>query len=242
MLEQNLIALGLSPSEIKVYLHLAKNGSNYAKKISFETKINRTNVYECLDRLIAKGLVASITKNKIKWYEAKTTSAILSLVEQKEQELKSTKNLLEEDIKNFKPNENKKPLEATVFTGKKGLRNVFEEIIELKKPISIIASHLQFQEFFEDYFELWHKKRIQGKIPQRSLFPLELKNKLKKRKMLEYRFIENEYSNPTTTVIYGDNCLFIEWSHEPMAIKIQNSDIVKSHLNYFNLLWKLAKD
>ena len=65
MLEENLSKLGFSPSEIKVYLHLLKTGSSYANKISSETKINRTNVYEALDRLTSKGVISFIAKNII---------------------------------------------------------------------------------------------------------------------------------------------------------------------------------
>ena len=64
MLEDDLSGIGFSPSEIKIYLHLLRTGSSYANKISSETKINRTNVYEALDRLISKGVVSFITKNK----------------------------------------------------------------------------------------------------------------------------------------------------------------------------------
>ena len=43
MLEENLSKLGLSPSEIKVWLSLLSSGRSYANKISFDTKLNRTN-------------------------------------------------------------------------------------------------------------------------------------------------------------------------------------------------------
>jgi len=237
MLEENLSKLGFSPSEIRVYLHLLKTGSSYANKISSETKINRTNVYEALDRLIAKGVISFITRNKVKWFEAKSLKLLFSLVKEKEEELEITKRDLLNDVNNFKISPYKKTLEANVFVGKKGLRMLFEEILENGKPISIIASELQFKALFGPYFELWHKKRIEGKIRQRSIFPESFKGKLKKRKFLEYKFVDNRFTNPTTTIIYGDNCLFIQWSKEPIAIKIQNKEIAKSHLNYFDILW-----
>mgnify|MGYP001606286050 FL=1 len=80
MLEENLSKLGFSPSEIKIYLHLVQEGSSYPKNISAETKINRTNVYEALDRLITKGVISYITKNNIKWFEARKPESIISLI------------------------------------------------------------------------------------------------------------------------------------------------------------------
>lgn len=238
MIENNLGKLGFSPSEIKIYLHLFRNGSSYANKLSAETKINRTNVYEALDRLVAKGVISFILKNKVKWCEAKSPEALLSLIKEREEELNNSKNDITKDIKEIKSwNLNQKSLEATIFTGKKGLRMLFEEILEIGKPISLLASELQFKEVFGPYFELWHKQRIEKGIKQRSIFPLKLKLKLDRRKLLEYKFVNNEFTNPTTTIIYGDNCLLIQWTKEPLAIKIQNKEIANSHLNYFNLLW-----
>lgn len=238
MIEENLSQLGFSPSEIKIYLHLLKNGSSYPNKISSETKLNRTNVYEALDRLVSKGVSSFITKNKVKWFEAKSPSSLLSLIREREDEFKITKNAILEDIKTLNQIKSEKiPLEANVFTGKKGLRMIFEDILETKKPISLIAAELQFKDYFGPYFELWHKERIERKISQRTIFSKKFKGKLENRNFLEYKFVDNKYTNPTTTILYGDNCIFIQWSKEPIAIKIQNKDLAKSHLNYFNMLW-----
>ena len=238
MLEENLSKLGFSPSEIKIYLHLIKNGSSYPNKISAETKLNRTNVYEALYRLVSKGVTSFITKNKVKWFEAKSPDSLLSLIKEKEEDFKTTKTSILEDIKKLNYiKSDKKPLEATIFSGKKGLRMIFEDILETRKSISLIAAQLQFKDFFGPYFELWHKERIARRISQRTIFSKKFKEKLENRKFLEYKFVDNKYTNPTTTIIYADNCIFIQWSEEPIAVKINNKEIAQSHLNYFDLLW-----
>jgi len=239
MIHKSLEKLGFSPSEISIYLQLLKNGCSYANRLSRETRINRSNVYEALDRLTAKGVVSFVTKNKSKWFEAKPPEYLHSLINEKEDELKQTKKELKKTanyLNSFSPPNNN--LEANIFTGKKGLRMLFEEILESKKTISLIAAELQFKKFFGPYFELWHKQRIKKRIIQRSIFPKLFKNKVKKRSLLKYKFVENKYTNPTTTIIFGDSCIFIQWTKEPIAIKIQNKEITKSHLNYFNMLWK----
>ena len=240
MIEETLEKLGFSPSEVKVYMRLLTNGASYANRISSETKLNRTNVYEALDRLVSKGVISFITKNKVKWFEAKYPESVMSLIKEKEEEIQNVKNKALMDIAELKKsiNPDKKLLEATIFVGKKGLRTLFEEILETGKPISLIAAELQFKELFGPYFELWHKKRIEKKMPQRTIFPAKFKDKIEKRKFFECKFIDNKFTNPTTTIVYGDNCLLIQWSKEPIAIKIQDKDITKSHLNYFNLLWE----
>ncbi|MCK5026412.1 MAG: hypothetical protein KAS15_07470 [Nanoarchaeota archaeon] len=237
MLEENLSKLGFSPSEIKIYLHLIESGSSYPKKISAETEINRTNVYEALDRLIAKGVISFIIKNNIKWFEAKKPESLISLVKEREEEIVKTKNQILKEINKLSVNQDKPTLEANIFVGKKGLRMIFEEILEAKKQIALFASELQFKRVFGSYFELWHKNRIALGIKQRAIFPRRFESKLEKRDLLTYKFVDDKYTNPTTTIIYGDTCIFIQWSKEPIAIKINNKEIVKSHLNYFEMLW-----
>ncbi|MDP2750617.1 MAG: helix-turn-helix domain-containing protein [Nanoarchaeota archaeon] len=238
MIEESLSKLGFSPSEVKVYLHLVKAGSSYANRISADTKLNRTNVYEALDRLVSKGAISFISKNKVKWFEANKPEKLISLLDEKEDELKKSRKELFSAILSLKNiSAQAKPLEASVFTGKKGLRMLFEDILETKKPIYLIAANLQFKEIFGPYFELWHKKRIERKIPQKTILPKKLKNKVEKRELLEYKFIDDKYTSPTTTIVYGENCLLIQWDKEPVAIKISSKQISKSNLNYFNILW-----
>jgi len=169
--------------------------------------------------------------------KSKSPESIFSLIKEKEDEIKATKKNLFESIKKIEMSPYKKSLEAHVFVGKKGLRMLYGDILEAKKPVSLIAAELQFKDIFGPYFELWHKQRAENKIKQRTILSLKFKNKVEKRDLLEYKFVDDNYTSPTTTIIYGDNCLLIQWSKEPIAIKIQNREIAKSHLNYFDMLW-----
>lgn len=250
MLHQNLTKLGFSPSEIAVYLQLLKTGSSYANKISSETKINRSNVYEALDRLISKGVVSFIAKNKVKWFEAKSPEAIISLLKEKGEEINKIEKEIQQEIYELKKlAQTKKPLEANVFTGKKALRILFDEMVVSKKDISLFgADKIPFREIFGPYFELWHKMRIKNGIKQKSIFPRKFKVELEmhkkqlqktlKKTLIKYKYIDDKFLSPTATFVYGNNCIFIHWSKEPIAIKIQNNEIAKSHQNYFDMLWK----
>lgn len=244
MLEKNLSNLGFSPSEIKIYIYLLKTGSNYANRVSSETKINRTNVYEALDRLVNKGVVSFISRNKVKWFEAKEPESIISLIRNKEEDFVKTKKELTEELKQLKNliGIDKKSLEANVFVGKKGLRILFDDMLEIKKPVSLIAAKThRFKEVMGPYFDLWHRLRAKKCITQRSLVPKSFGKKLETKKLLRYKYLDEKAVNPTTTIIYGDNCLFVQWVKEPIAIKINNKEISKSHQNYFDMLWKNSK-
>lgn len=237
MLHNSLVSLGFSPSERKIYLHLLEGGPSYATQISAQTQLNRTNVYEALDRLISKGVVAFIAKNNVKWYNAQPSRFLFSLVEEKQGELTKLKQTLESEIRHIHKKVPPQPLDAEIFVGKHGLRMLFEEMLKVGKPIHLIASELQFQKLFGPYFELWHKVRAKKKIRQYSIFPRRFSSIVKSRPFLEYKFMDDKFTSPTTTIIYGEVCLLIEWSKEPIALKIENKKMAASHRNYFGSLW-----
>lgn len=243
-MKQNLLKLGLNATEIKVYLFLLQHGGNTANKISNETKITRTNVYDTLNKLIKKGMVSFITKNDVKWFEA---NSVLAFAKQKENELKQVTKQIYKDFKSINHIKDIKPLEAKIYVGKKGLRTIFEEMLTLRKPISLMGSRLQFRDVLGPYQELWHKRRMKKNILERAIFSKRVKKKIEnfknkikvhsKRDLYQVKFVDDKIISPSGTFIYGDNCVFIQWSDEPIAIKIQNNKITKSHLNHFNTLW-----
>ncbi|MFH1126359.1 MAG: helix-turn-helix domain-containing protein, partial [Candidatus Altiarchaeota archaeon] len=120
---KELEAIGVTGNDAEVYIALAKTGETTAYEISKKTGIHRGNVYDCLDRLIEKGLISYITKNKIKYYQVTEPSKLLELLKEKEKALQS----LAEQIVSRK----KEPgVKVRIFEGKKGLAMVYRDILD----------------------------------------------------------------------------------------------------------------
>ena len=62
--------IGLTRSEINVYLALLELGSSTTGKIIDKAKVSSSKIYEVLDKLIQKGLVSFIIKSGIKYFQA----------------------------------------------------------------------------------------------------------------------------------------------------------------------------
>src|SRR3989344_3901787 len=207
MIEESLAGFGFSPSEITVYLHLLKRGSSYANSISSATGINRSNVYEALDRLIEKGIVSFVSRNKAKWYKASPSESLGSLLKIKEDEFRSQKENFLSSIKELSkiaPPKNEK-VDAGIFSGRDGLKMIFEEMLELEKPIAFFAAKLQFSTFFGSYYNQWHMRRAKKQIIQRTIFPENVRHEKNKQisiKLRKVRFVDDEFTSPTTTVIF----------------------------------------
>lgn len=79
--EKTLNEFGLPKNEVKVYIALLKLGLTSAGQITKVSGVHRRNVYDALERLINKGLVSYVTKEKIKYFEAVNPYFLLNLLE-----------------------------------------------------------------------------------------------------------------------------------------------------------------
>src|SRR3989344_7031193 len=73
-----LIELGFEEREINIYIFLIKNNESTALQISKGTEIDRTTIYDLLEKLIQKRIVFSIIKNKTKHFFALKPKDLLS--------------------------------------------------------------------------------------------------------------------------------------------------------------------
>ena len=121
--------IGLTKSEIKVYLALLELGSNTAGNISTKSKTTSSKIYEVLDKLINKGLASSIIKNGIKHYNSTEPEILLEYIEKKEQQIKKQKQQIKELIPQLKQiaELGQMSSESKIYSGIKGLQMAFKE-------------------------------------------------------------------------------------------------------------------
>ncbi len=98
-IEKILIDAGLSKEQAYVYNSLIEKGPQKASMISKWTGIERTLVYKVLEQLKLIGLVSEKGgKGTVAMFSPNHPSSLMKSVEQKEQELKTTKELLFQNI------------------------------------------------------------------------------------------------------------------------------------------------
>ena len=86
--QEFLKEIGLTKSEIKVYVALLKIGAFSSKgKIVEESKIASSKIYEVLNKLIEKGLVSTIIKNNIKHFAACSPNRIKDFLARKKEKI-----------------------------------------------------------------------------------------------------------------------------------------------------------
>ncbi|MFH0701116.1 MAG: helix-turn-helix domain-containing protein [Candidatus Woesearchaeota archaeon] len=231
--------VGLSQTEAKVYLALLEIGSGLAGDITKKADINRTNVYDALERLIKKGLVTYVISANRKIFEPVAPERLKELLQEKEERISS----ILPDL-NILFKESKHQEEAMLFKGKKGVKSAYEAILKEKREVFVYGAESRFADMFPAYQKEWNERRAKLKLHLNIIFNEKVRErKIKENlKLCKMRFLPQSYEFPSTILFSGNVALTIVWTETPFAFLIRSKEAVKSNLNFFDILWKVAKD
>ncbi|MBW2990631.1 hypothetical protein KY348_02910 [Candidatus Woesearchaeota archaeon] len=250
MNESVLREIGLTGSEIKVYLALLELGDSTRSDIVNKSKITGSKMYELLEKLQQKGLVSIYLKNKVKHFKPVNPKQILNYLEDKKQSIteieKQTKEILPSLLLQF--NSSKKEQEVELLTGLKGLEIIFREQVEMLRKgetcYVIGGTNGMDENVIIAFFQKIHELREDKKIKTKMLYNMRQKKAASKNYSTKRyagtttRFIE--HTSPVSINIYKDRTVIIIFSKKISAIHIKSQDVSNSFLEYFNILWKQA--
>jgi HTH-type transcriptional regulator, sugar sensing transcriptional regulator len=244
MKEHILEEIGLTKGESKVYLTLLEVGETTTGKIIEEAQISAGKVYQILDKLIKKGLVSYIVKDKTKYFSASHPNRILDLLSEKENEIKRK----EEEIKQILPSLiksyefDKKTNETTLFKGLKGIQTAIFELLEnSSREIYAMGITTSKDERFNILWEKWHKEREKRKIMCKCLFSeinKEYSEKMQSMKFAEVKLIKG--ITPSAITISKDYVLIQTYEDDIECLLIKNKNIAESFKTFFETMWNSA--
>ncbi len=246
---QDIISLekvGLTKNDRKVYLALLELGSATVSDLVKKTALHRSYIYDILDKLIDIGLISFTVKNNKKYFNSENPERILQVLKVKGQIIKESEN----EIKKILPELMRiqgiviEKHEAKIFVGKEGIKNILEDILKVKKDFVVFGAEGKFKDIFKWYFDNWQARRVKLKLKHKIIYNAKLRENrpVKEQKLIEIKFLPDEYEFPATTIVYGNKVGIIIWNINSIAFIIESSEVAKSFLNYFNLLWKIAKE
>ena len=234
--------LGLSEQQTKVYIALLKLGTSLASQISNETRINRSVVYQILDKLIKQGFVGYVIKENRRYYSATHPNKLLDIIKEREEKLKSVLPSLTRLVQPI----GEKPL-VEIFEGKEGMKTILRDILRVKKTWYAFGSPGLGHQIIPYFVESWETSRQKQKVElivicNDSIEGRKRGKDFEKMKFTQVKYMPKKYASPACTYIYGDRLVIMMWHKEhPFAVRIINQEIVNSYLNHFKVLWKIAK-
>ncbi len=238
-MEEILVEAGLTKNEAKIYGALLQSGASCVRVLARECRLYRSCVYDALDQLGKKGLVAFTEKDKIRQFEALDPESLLLWFKEKEALLQT----LVPKIKLEMTLREETPCKASVSEGVKSFRVILFRWLEKKSPILVYGVPKNVPGIVCHFIDLFHKERIQKKIWMKHIYNEEASDRIQYLNTLPYtvaRCLPNKFSSPVSTMVCKDEVMLISW--QPLTlIRVRNESLAKAYAKYFEILWEKAR-
>jgi HTH-type transcriptional regulator, sugar sensing transcriptional regulator len=238
-----LLQLGLSESEIGVYMALLQGGSSSVQDISRASGINRVTIYSALEHLEKKGLVAETKKGARRLFVAERPEELKMIIEEKGEEVRKInfdlENLVLPVLKAIDVNQENKP-EIRFYEGLEGIYKVYENMLGSHDIIgsgsydSVMKVSSQKEE--EKYFHrIKHKKVFYRAIledtPTNRNFAAIAKG------IAHFKFLDEGVKLSADIHAYGDEVALMSYE-KVTATVIRDATIAKSIRTLLEFMWE----
>ncbi len=230
---------GLSERHAKVYMHLLEKMEDTVLSIAKSVNIPRTTVYTILNELKGQGLVSSFRKNKTQYWASESVQQFSLLLEQKKLLLGDLIPALQQVVRQSK----EKDSSVRLFTGKEGLKVVWEDIIssleDNKPPFVFAISHTDLYSVLPKYFPQWIERRRKSKVFAKLIVHNGHQH-LRSDSGQEVRAMPEKYIFNGDLTIYGNKvALFIFEKEKYESIIIDSSVFTQMIQGLFNFAWDM---
>lgn len=243
-IQKGLETYGLSREASQIYIILTKKLEASVSDIAEEVRIPRSTIYKILDSLERDGFVTHFRKNKVLHFSVTNASRFSAVLEEKQNAINS----IVPNLNDLIYTASKKP-EIKLFTGREGLKLMFEDIIkvyesgDLKESFTI-AGH-GANKWFPKYFKLWKSRAGKSKTQINMIFPeFFRKTRIERGAYItKYRFIPDEFSYEGTMVLFGDKIAIASFKEEKAhAVIIRSQEIADLFMQIWKFFWAAAKE
>lgn len=247
MIEETLIALGLSKEEVEIYLGLLEFGTLTPSEASSKTSVKRTYVYKICEDLLHKGLVTATKKGSVKAYAPASPDYLLSMVEKKKQEIENSAEQLEKVLSDLKTKYSAveaKPI-VTFYEGIEGVKKVYKDTLKENKDIDALVQTSKVNGDIYDWVtKQYAQSRVEQNINVKAIVSSgEKTNKyieLNKKELRETKIVSSEkFPFEHELNIYGNKVAIINHraGTEPFGVIIDSKVVSQTFRSWFELTW-----
>lgn len=242
MNRQILRDLGLSGNEVEIYLALLRYGPCPASRIVSATSLNRTHVYDRIEKMLEKGIANYVIKENTKYFNVISPGNLLNYIGEKRKNLEETeKNLLELIPELEKIKKADEGVAVEVFKGIEGVKTILNHVVESGKDLRVFPiTGIMYERlpiFYRNYLKRTEKAGI-----KRYLLASEDKRVLRYEKapLTKVRYLPGKFNFPSSTWIYGDFVIIFVVAGELTLIRIQSKSAAQVYTKFFNTFWKMS--
>jgi sugar-specific transcriptional regulator TrmB len=241
-----LESAGFTKGEVNVYLSLLDLGETTTGPVIKRSGITGSKVYEILDKLIKKGIVSYIVRDKTKYFQASPPRKLLDYMDTKEKEFRGNKKKIEEIIPDLEDRRRTKEKTQTsqIFEGYEGIKSVFNMVLEtMQEGEEYYGSSLgeELIKRLRIFLLQYHRKRIKKGVKVKLIVHSKEKSlfrEFSKLRGLQMRYYHNPY--PVGMIIFKNTVASFTFKEKPTAFLIRSSQIAESYKNFFMDVWSRA--
>ena len=234
--------IGLTDSEIKVYLALLELGSSTTGPIVEKSGVASSKIYEVLEKLMQKGLASFVIASGTKHFEAASPRRVEDYIREKQRRLAEQA----EQIKKIIPELELKMTiaeksETIVFKGINGAQTAFEDILLTlgKNDEFVVLGFSDTDELFQQFLLKFHQRRSRLGISFRGVFGDNLKEMalaIGKLPRSQIKLFPSQHKNPIAILVYADKTIF-SLPTDRLWIQVKNLRLADSFRTRFEELW-----
>lgn len=238
--------IGLTDSEIKVYLALLELGSSKKGPIVKKAGITSSKIYEVIDKLIERGLASYVLKDKVKYFNTAPPSRIKDYLKEKEAKLKEQETELDKLLPSLelKQKLTEKKTDAEVYRGWRGMQTVYNDLLESLKSKDEFyifgASRGMDIKKVKSFYTRFNEKIKKKKLKANIIFNENARGNIPNvEKTAKVKYLD--HTTPSEILIYKNKTAVVLLEKEPLIILIRGESIAKSFKAYFDVMWMVAK-
>lgn len=235
---ENLVEIGLSANEAKIYLSALNLGKATISDLARKSAIKRTSIYQYLANLMQQGLVFKSTQGKKPYYFAEAPEKLIKILDRKKNKIEQILPLLKQmsSTSTYKP-------KVKFYEGIEGISNIYDEISNTSKIIYSAFSP-------ENYFSLFSEKdnnvffdnirknggQIKDLVENSELGKNHLKNPCY-HDTGTAKLLPKDFDLTVDLIVAGDKVALISLKNL-MGVVIENPEIANLHRNFLKFIRK----
>lgn len=238
-LAYQLQQFGLDDKETQVYLATLEIGHAPVQVIAQKAGIHRVTTYDIIEKLILKGLMGVVNKDKKRYFVAMEPEKILDSLHYKEQLFMD----LMPELEALQNKGSNKP-KVLYFEGRKAVWNAYLDRIRHKADLKenlMYGSSEKLLTIFPEEYKKFTNERIALGIKAKIIVEQSSSGLTEKRtatnQLREVKFLPAGKNFSANTVIYGDRVMTISWE-SMLAVIIEDKNNANNQRTLFNLLWE----
>lgn len=236
-LQQILKNFGLSEKEAEVYLACLELGEATVQEIAEKSGVKRTSVYNFLEDMKGRGLVAEVRRGGKILLSAENPEILLHRAQEHF-----------EDLRTFMPeflglyNQMAHKPKVKFYQGVEGLKKTYLETLKAEKEIYLISD---FEKMFQavpedwmfDYAQQRTEKNIKAWCLARDSQTARRIKSLDKKQNRETRIFNKDFNLETEINIFGNKVALLSFKKPYIAVIIEDAAIAQTLLSMWKMIW-----